>query len=100
MNAEALFSIELGERVGEAQRASRDETEPAPLEAFAQCEDFIHLLLRSGVAVARHGAHILIFDGAAALNDLPDQHQIDCMTSSGSKPEMTTGFPYSFATNS
>jgi hypothetical protein len=90
----------LGELLADAQRRIGHDTEPAPLELAAQLEYFGDEVLRLEVAVARHGARELVLDLGAAFIDLATSIRIACITSSGSKPAMTTGFRYSSAKNS
>ena len=45
------------------------------------------------VALLRDDALVLVLDLAAALGELARIMWIDCRTSSGSKPEITTGLP-------
>ena len=81
----------------EFHAAVRDRAKPAPLEVIARLEDLEECFERASVAVAVDAARILVFDFGATFDDLFDDHVNDCKMSSGSKPETTTGLPYSRA---
>src|SRR5580700_7230975 len=61
-NFKALFGIELGVFVVDAQGGLRDEAETAPLEVRTQLENFGHGLERCAIAFPGNYALVLIFN--------------------------------------
>jgi hypothetical protein len=96
----AALGVEIGEFLANAQRAVRQLAEAAPGEGATQLEDLGNELLRLAVAVAGHGTGKLVLDQRPAGIDLRISIRIACITSSGSKPAITTGLRYSAAKNS
>jgi DNA-binding transcriptional regulator of glucitol operon len=61
-NLEALFGVELGVFVVDAQSRLRNESQTAPLEIWAQLKNFSHGAKRSPVAFPGDDALVLIFN--------------------------------------
>ncbi len=74
-HAETPLGVEGRVPVADPQRAVGHVAQAAPFEAGAQLEDLVDERLGLEVALAGHGAGVLVLDLGAALVDLADQHQ-------------------------
>ena len=95
--AETLLGVEALVGRADLQRRVGDLAEAAPLEAERSSKTSLHDRLRGEVALARDRAAEFVLDLGAAFVTWRTSIQIACITSSGSKPAITTGLRYSSA---